>query len=58
MNNNEARNHVRRLDSFEELADIPGFWAAIESAFNGNRGWLRKLVTCPKVQAAALINAL
>jgi hypothetical protein len=55
------QSYVRRFDSFEDLADIPGFWPAVESAFvssGGNREWLRKLVACPKAQAAALISAL
>jgi hypothetical protein len=54
-------SYVHRLESFEDLADIPGFWEAIESAFEPvvkKKEWLRKLVTCPKVQAAALISAL
>jgi hypothetical protein len=55
------QSYVYRLDSFEALSDMPGFWEAVESAFKsigGKKEWLRKLVTCPKVQAAALISAL
>lgn len=49
--------YLKRLDSFADLADIPGFWHAIESAV-GAGDWLRRLVTCPKVQEAALISAI
>jgi hypothetical protein len=49
--------YIRSLNGFEDLADIPGFWHAIEAAVNEGP-WLRKLVTCPKVQAAALVSAI
>jgi hypothetical protein len=52
-----GQEFLRRMESYEDLAEIPGFWAAIESTLGGE-GWLRKLVTCPKVQAAALISAI
>ncbi len=53
--------YVRRLDNFGDLANIPGCWHAIESALRpavGDGAWLRALVTCPKVQTAALIDAI
>jgi len=49
--------YVRQLNGFEDLVDIPGFWHAVESTLGGGV-WLRKLVTSPKVQAAALISAI
>jgi hypothetical protein len=51
------QNFVRRLDGFEDLVDIPGFWHAVETTLGGGT-WLRKLITCPKVQASALISAI
>jgi hypothetical protein len=52
-----GQNYVRKLDGFEDLVDIPGFWDAVESTLGGGT-WLRKLITCPKVQAAALISSI
>jgi len=49
--------YVCRLEGFEDLVALPGFWHAVESAV-GEGAWLRRLVTCPKVQAAALISAI
>jgi hypothetical protein len=49
--------YLRRMDGFEDLVDIPGFWHAVESVV-GDGAWLRKLITCPKVQVAALISAI
>lgn len=51
------QNYVRKLDGFEDLVDIPGFWHTVEATMGGGT-WLRKLVTCPQVQAAALISAI
>jgi hypothetical protein len=49
--------YVRQVGSMEDLADIPGFWQAVESAL-GEGPWLRKLIISPKVQTAALISAI
>ena len=49
--------YVRRLDGFEDLVDIPGFWRAVESTL-GVGDWLRRLLICPRVQAAALISTI
>jgi hypothetical protein len=51
------KDYIRRLESFEDLPEIPGFWQAVASAF-GSGAWLRKLVSSPKARTAALISAI
>ena len=49
--------YLRQMNRFEDLVEIPGFWQAVESVV-GEGTWLRRLITCPSVQAAALVSAI
>jgi len=51
------QKYLRSIAGMDELAKLPGFWAAVERTL-GQTSWVRSLILEPSVRAAALAHAI
>ena len=51
------RNYVQASLRIEDMAGLPGFWEAVEATLDVS-AWLRSLILCPQVRAAALAHVI